>query len=258
MRLADLLQQKEAERVSQLHTQQQKSNCPVCCDRGMVVDRTTKTSRTCICIFERIVKRKMGEANITPKEQLQTLDSFEFRKPVHSQMKQLAEKYIANMPTDYVMHQGRICTTQDHCLWLGGATGMGKSHLAIAIAQVAIASGHNVKVINCVRMFAEIVDCFSTNEKPKMYQEAMDATVLVLDDIFKQKPSDFVIQKIYDLVQWRVQLGLPTIYTSERRLGNKGEEANKLNPTTIKDMDTSIWRRIRKSCGDGTYVFEYF
>lgn len=100
-------------------------------------------------------------------------------------------------------------------VWLHGRPGVGKTHLATAAAIEAASGRHSVE-----RWL--VADLMERLRKESMMTEGMDATVrqlsdchlLVLDDLAVERPSPFVHETLYRIVDSRYDNELRTIVTS--------------------------------------------
>ncbi len=110
-------------------------------------------------------------------------------------------------------------------LFIHGAAGNGKTMLAVATAH-RFAPYYTVEVWGVVNLFSALRRSFNPHaqvERPDFRR----LEVLVLDDIGKTKPSDFVFEELYGLINQRLEHGLTTIFTSNHSLS---ETALKVSP----------------------------
>lgn len=119
-------------------------------------------------------------------------------------------------------------------VYIVGEVGTGKTTLACAAAIGMVDSGHFKSV--CVATTTEVLNAikstfgkYQTDDPLSKYKRA---SVLVLDDIGKESPSDWVIEQLFDLINERYADMLPTVVTCQfmpdallKRLSkNSGEE----------------------------------
>ncbi len=98
-----------------------------------------------------------------------------------------------------------------------GKVGTGKTHLACAIAHYAIEHGVPTKFINVVSMISELKERMSI---PKYIRTYTDTDLLIIDDIGKEKNSEWVCQTIYQIINIRYETQMPTIITTENSMKN--------------------------------------
>ncbi len=98
-----------------------------------------------------------------------------------------------------------------------GKVGTGKTHLACAIAHYAIEQGVPTKFINVVSMISDLKERMNI---PKYIRAYTDTELLIIDDIGKEKNSEWVCQTIYQIINIRYETQKPTIITTENSMKN--------------------------------------
>ena len=93
-----------------------------------------------------------------------------------------------------------------------GKVGTGKTHLACAIAHYAIEKVIPTKFINVVSMISDLKERTNIYKYIKNYAEV---DLLIIDDLGKEKNSEFVSQTIYQIINIRYEREMPTIITTE-------------------------------------------
>ncbi len=96
-----------------------------------------------------------------------------------------------------------------------GPTGVGKSHLANALALEALKRDLNVLYQNTPRLLAELHAARATGAQARQQARLLHADLLVLDDFGLQPLSPQAAQDLYDLVRERYERG-SLIVTSNR------------------------------------------
>lgn len=99
-------------------------------------------------------------------------------------------------------------------VFISGAVGSGKTHLACAVARELLAKNlvRNVQFARCVSLFDEIKRSF--NAGTDALAPYRTCGVLVLDDLGKQASTPWSLERLFDLVDDRYARCLPTITTS--------------------------------------------
>lgn len=99
-------------------------------------------------------------------------------------------------------------------VFISGAVGSGKTHLACAVARELLAKNlvRNVQFARCVSLFDEIKRSF--NSGTDALAPYRTCGVLVLDDLGKQASTPWSLERLFDLVDDRYARCLPTITTS--------------------------------------------
>lgn len=134
-------------------------------------------------------------------------------------------------------------------LYICGDLGTGKTHLAAAMANDIIKHGRAVKYTTFSRMTQDVRAAYYSGSKEteaeavKKYQEA---PILFLDDLGKEKPTDWNVALLFSLIDFRYSNGLPTVITSNYTLEDLGD---KLTPPLSDTMTAAaIVDRLFEDC----------
>ena len=104
--------------------------------------------------------------------------------------------------------------SQGKNVFISGAVGSGKTHLACAVTRELLAKNlvRSVRFARCVSLFDEIKRSF--NAGTDALAPYRTCGVLVLDDLGKQASTPWSLERLFDLVDDRYARCLPTITTS--------------------------------------------
>lgn len=113
-----------------------------------------------------------------------------------------------------------------HWLVFRGGVGSGKTHLAAAIANEAIRRRIPV-------LFAVVPDLLdhlratfaptSSVQYDEMFEGVRSTPLLVLDDLGTESSTPWAQEKLYQLVNYRYNYQMPTVYTTNRRMDSLDE-----------------------------------
>jgi DNA replication protein DnaC len=162
----------------------------------------------CVCKeAERKEKRRQQLRDIS------NLDAFRDRtfKTFNSRVPGVQEAY--EMSYDYAQDP-------EGWLLLVGPNGCGKTHLAAAIANQCLESG-------AVVLFAVVPDLLdhlraafaptSTEVFDQLFSKMREAEVLILDDLGAQQSSPWANEKLFQLLNYRYNMGMPTVITANQK-----------------------------------------
>ena len=97
-----------------------------------------------------------------------------------------------------------------------GKVGTGKTHLAAAIANQILETGPTVICMTAIDMLSKIRATYKTEtgSDTEVIQQFKDADLLIIDDLGKEKSSEWSLQTIYAIVNSRYENEMPTIITT--------------------------------------------
>ena len=141
-------------------------------------------------------------------------------------------------------------------LTLFGETGVGKTHLAVAIAGERIKAGHPVFFAFVPELLDYLRYTFRPDSKvtyDRLFDEVKGAELLVLDDLGQEHSSPWAEEKLYQIIVHRHNARLPTVITSFLDFAKQsGPISSRIgDPSTgrMYRIDAPDYRPIRKESG---------
>ena len=201
-----------------------KYTCEKCQDTGVLEDydderRVSYGTKLCSCHNE-LLKKYASEkmSSMTPLE-LSSFEDFDLKyypksaengKSPYEIMQDVytrCVKYAENFDTDSVS------------LYFCGRTGLGKTHLSLAIANEAIKKGYNV-------VYGSVINFLNKLEKEKFGRAdsfetediLINADLLILDDLGAEFSTAVATSSLYNIINSRIARGVPTIISSNLSL----------------------------------------
>jgi DNA replication protein DnaC len=153
-------------------------------------------------------------ARIPRKFLTKTLQSFKATTAPKRQIVALAQDYLRNFSRAGAQPSGRG-------LLLIGREGTGKTHVAVAILRGVLEKGFTGLYWNVPELFLElrrIINGDAQASEGDVFDEARGADLLVLDDLGAEKTSDYVLDRLYVLINGRYENDMPTIITTNRSI----------------------------------------
>lgn len=182
---------------------------------------------------ERIIKNsKMSKRNLNYK-----FDNFApntSNKKVLDNLKNYSEKLVKD-----IEKKGLI---------LIGNNGVGKTHLACSIANKLIENGTPVIYGTLINLLAELRNSYDTDnnisemEIIKLYE---NVDLLIIDDLGKEKPSEWGLEKLFTIVNSRYENNLPVIITTNY---NQNSLVERLSLNGEIETAKSIISRLYEMC----------
>lgn len=190
--------------------------CPKCADEGYC------DGKRCEC-FEELLRqeafRRLNE--LTP---LEPSDFSTFRLDYYSDepgANGLSPRQQMENIYHYCLHYADSFTRSSRSILFQGATGLGKTHLSLAIAKAAIDKGYGVVYGSVQNLMSRLEDeHFGRSSQPARdsEQSILSCDLLILDDLGTEFTTSFVTSCIYNIVNTRQLAGRPTIISTNLTL----------------------------------------
>lgn len=195
-------------------------SCPYCKDRGIIIDG--EVASQCQCMLHKSAMKKFLFANVTKTMSSFTFDNFSLsyysshlrvgdNGPTY---RAIAEKALLGAKQFVAKY---LECKSDQGLLFAGDIGSGKTFLAGAITNALL--DHEKQVLFLV--VPDFLDELrATYQKQGEFSEAdlmnaaRNAEILVLDDLGAHNYSEWTQNKIFSLINYRVNHGLPCIITT--------------------------------------------
>ncbi len=106
-------------------------------------------------------------------------------------------------------------------LLLDGTYGCGKTHLAAAIGNVRLERGEAVLFITSPDLLDHLRSTYGPSSEvayDEMFDRVRNAPLLVLDDLGTENPSQWAQEKLFQLLNYRYSMRLPTVITTNADL----------------------------------------
>ncbi len=200
-------------------------SCEKCGDTGYV-ELENKTV-TCDCYKKLLSDTACEELNKISPLSLSTFDSFELGY------------YSGNPDENGKIPYNRMVKILKHCadyahnfslsskgLLLMGSTGLGKTHLSLAIANEVIQKGYSVVYVSAPDILTKLERehfAYGYSEKEQIMNSLLDCDLLILDDLGTEFVTQFTSTAIYNIFNTRINAGKPVIINTNLTVDELGK-----------------------------------
>lgn len=189
--------------------------CPECEDTGVVgtklcschinllkdlaYEEAGKKSPLKICTFEDFrlsyyPEKAESAYEMSPREKMADILSF---------CREYADNFDRNAPS----------------VLMAGKTGLGKTHLSLAIVGKVIEKGYSVLYNSAQNFFRELQnERFGKSGSSAFENMMLECDLLVIDDLGAEFSTTFTVSALYNIVNTRINTGLPTIISTNYSL----------------------------------------
>lgn len=195
--------------------------CPKCEDRGI------KDGYYCDCFKALVRQLQFDNLNTIAPAETSSFDNFKLDyyrgilesdgTSAYDQMSQILT-YCRSWANDFDRKSPSIL--------LYGRTGLGKTHLSLAMANAVIAKGYNVVYGSAQNLLTQLEkEHFGRLKDDTSPEEMMlSADLLIIDDLGAEFVTQFTVAAIYNILNTRILRGLPTIISTNLMYDEIGDK----------------------------------
>ena len=173
--------------------------CPICKDSGYV------DGKMCQCLKDLLRQTEYARLNAMTPLSLSTFDSFSlsfYQNDAKNKM-----QYIFN----YTKQYASTFTPHSPSLLFSGGTGLGKTHLSLAIANEVLQNGFGVIYMTAQDMALKLDNERFGNDSVNTHNHAVNCDLLIIDDLGTEFSNSYVTATIYNIMNTRLLSEKPTI-----------------------------------------------
>lgn len=139
-------------------------------------------------------------------------DAYERMSQIYNYCKNWADDFSKNSPS----------------ILMYGNTGLGKTHLSLAVANVVVSKGYNVLYTSAGNILSKLerekFGRLKSDESPE--DMVLSADLLILDDLGSEFITQFTVAAVYNIINTRILEGLPTVISTNLLYDEIGDKYN--------------------------------
>jgi DNA replication protein DnaC len=214
---------------------------------------------TCECVVEREEAKIREAQNFAKKREIEKLFSISNLGERFS--KSTFESFLDRngSETAYKIAMKYVKTFKEwngESLMIWGDPGNGKTHLAAAIVNELSKKGYIVVFQSVPELLQRIRSTFNSENKEnetQIMRALLECDLLILDDIGAEKTTEWVEEKLFNIIDGRYRKELPTLYTSnlqpkelQNQVGKRSYDRMVETSLTVENKAESYRREIAK------------
>lgn len=184
--------------------------CPVCKDKGIANDRW------CGCFQKLLMEETARELNQSSPLNLSTFDNFRldvYPESLDPVMK-VSSRSIMQFNLKYCREYAENFTPRSEGVLMTGATGLGKTHLSLAIAAKVLEKGYTVIYGSAPELLHTLErEFFGKSDKDTM-AALTNCDLLIFDDMGAEMDKPVYLSLLYEILNSRICRGLPMIVST--------------------------------------------
>lgn len=192
--------------------------CTICHGSGMEIV-PGRGARICTCRRQNAHTSQLEKVRLPRRYAGCHFNSYKPQNPSQDRAFRFASKLTMEYPA------------VDQGLLLMGTVGVGKTHLAVSILKGLTERGFNCLFYEFGTLLKEILDSYNSNTKSSeltVLNPVFTADVLVLDELGASKPTDWVRDTMYHIINTRYNDSKLTIFTTNHPDARQNEKEETL------------------------------
>lgn len=182
--------------------------CPKCSDTGYI------NNNFCDCMTKLFGELMVEKINIDSHIALTKFDDFDLKYYSGNDLCTMTKilNFARNYAENFDMYSESIL--------MSGNTGLGKTHLSLAIADTVIRKGFAVIYDSAVNIFGKIErERYSEENFKNILDTMLDADLLIIDDLGTETETKFCNSMFFSIVDTRINRKKPTIISTNLNIG---------------------------------------
>ncbi|MDR2817264.1 MAG: ATP-binding protein [Oscillospiraceae bacterium] len=185
--------------------------CQICKDTGYLQDNM------CSCLKRLVVKEAARNLNMKTSLDRFSFENFEFNyfgnDLVNGTKEPITQKEQAKRNYNFCVDYAKKFSMNSGNILMQGGTGLGKTHLSLAIAKSCLEQGYSVVYTLAGQMVYSLEnERFSRGEQKDCSMDSfLKCDLLIIDDFGSEQQNQFALAALYNVINSRLIAVKPTI-----------------------------------------------
>ena len=218
---------------------EEKYTCRLCSDTGFV------EGRMCKCHSELLKQLACEELSRSSPSELCTFESFslDYYPQIVCPGTKFTQRFAMKNTLEFCKKYAAGFSRASENLHFYGATGLGKTHLSLAIAGEVAKNGFGVVYITAQNLMNKLEkEHFAKDAQEDTIELVLECDLLIIDDLGTEFATSFTNAALYNIINTRLLTGSPVIVNSN---------------LTVAELEEKYDQRLASRIGSFAF-FEFF
>lgn len=185
--------------------------CKKCSDSGFTGGFVCECRKE---LLKELAKKELASVSTSENCRFDNFSLDYYPQPVDSELGVSPQKRMASV-LEYCKCYAEDFDSESESLYMHGATGLGKTHLSLAIANVVAENGYRVIYDTAQNILSSLErEKFSYTNSGEREKEILDCDLLIIDDLGSEFSTQFTTAAIYNIVNTRINRSKPVIIST--------------------------------------------
>lgn len=216
-----------------------KYTCPICKDTGFHEEFYCSCYRR---LIREVARQELSENSPLKKCTFQSFRTDLYPDVADTAMEINQREHMKNV-LSYCREYAENFTTSSKGLFLYGKTGLGKTHLSLAIANQVLDKGYDVYYGSVQSIMDKLeAEHFGRLQKSDSVKEdILSCDLLIIDDLGTEFSTQFTNAELYNIINSRILSSLPTIISTNLGIKEIGEKYSQRVASRIMGSAEAIY-----------------